>query len=67
MAKLAAHTRTTKQIRRIGDMLGRLGHWRHSGKDLAVVAIGATVDDARVLHQRSRERYEVSGRMAGLT
>ena len=50
MAKLAGHARATGQIRRIGDMVARLGHRRHPGKGLAVVAARAAAEDAGVVH-----------------
>lgn len=55
MAELATHARTSKQIHRIGDMQGRLGLRCDAGKRLTVVAIGATADNARVVHNPSGE------------
>jgi len=55
VAELTTHARTSKQIRRIGDMQGRLGLRHDAGKRLTVVAIGATADNARVVHNPSGE------------
>ena len=56
VAKLAAHARSTSQIRRIGDMSGRFEYWRHSLEELIVVTLCAIIDYARVIHQCPGER-----------
>ena len=54
VAELATHTRSTSQIRRIGDMPGRFEYWRHSLESLTVVALCAIIDNARVFHHQLR-------------
>ena len=53
--------------RRAGrQMVHRLGHRRHPGKDLTIVAACAAAEDAGVDHRRTGERGELARRVAGL-